>query len=172
MSTRALISRPFITVEEYLASSYEPDCDYVDGHVEERNLGERVHGRLQLRVALMLNGQAPQNAEVLPEVRVQVKPSRFRVPDICIAVDDSDEPILTKPPFLCIEVLSPEDRMSRIEARIQDYLEMGVPYVWVLDPQTKQAYVATAADGLREVKTGVLATANPTFEVPLSEIFR
>jgi hypothetical protein len=44
--------------------------------------------------------------------------------------------------------------------------------VWVLDPQTKQAYVATAADGLREVKTGVLVTANPTFEVPLSEIFR
>ncbi len=171
MSTRALVSRPLISVEEYLASSYDPDCDYVDGHIEERNLGERVHGRLQLRVAIILNGQAPEGTEVLPEVRVQVKPSRFRVPDICVA-EESDEPILTKPPLLCIEVLSPEDRMSRIEARIQDYLEMGVPYVWVLDPQTKQAYVATAADGLREVKTGVLVTANPTFEVPLSEIFR
>ena len=57
--------------------------------------------------------------------------------------------------------------MSRIEVRIQDYLKMGVPYVWVLDPRTKQAYVATTADGLREVKSGVLATANPAFEVPL-----
>src|ERR1700733_6508291 len=113
MSTRALISRPLISVEEYLASSYKPDCDYVDGHIVERNLGERVHGRIQLRVALMLNGQAKQGAEVLTEVRVQVKPSLFLIPDICIAVDNSDEPILTTPPFLCIEVLSPEDRMSR-----------------------------------------------------------
>jgi Uma2 family endonuclease len=166
MSARTLIS-----VEEYLASSYEPDCDYVDGHIEERNLGERPHSRLQYRLGVLLGAQAPPGTEVLPEVRVQVKPSRFRVPDICVA-EESDEPILTKPPLLCIEVLSPEDRMSRIEARIQDYLEMGVSYVWVLDPETKQAYVATAADGLREVKTGVLTTANPAFEVPLAEVFR
>src|SRR5580658_2501623 len=112
MSTRALISRPLISVEEYLASSYEPDCDYVDGHIEERNLGERVHGRVQVRLILLLTGQAPPDAEVLPEVRLQVKPSRFRVPDVCVAVDHSNDSILTKPPFLCVEVLSPEDRMS------------------------------------------------------------
>jgi Uma2 family endonuclease len=165
-------ARTLISVEEYLASSYEPDCDYVDGHIEERNLGERPHSRLQGRLLVALSGQASAGTEILPEVRVQVKPSRFRVPDICIAVDDSDEPILTKPPFLCVEVLSPEDRVSRIETRIQDYLKMGVPYVWVLDPETKQAYVATAADGLREVKTGVLATVNPVFEVRLAEVFR
>jgi Uma2 family endonuclease len=167
MSTRTLIS-----VEEYLASSYRPDCDYVDGHIEVRNLGERAHSRLQGRLLLALAGQVPAGAEVLPEVRVQVKPSRFRVPDICIAVDGSDEPILTKPPFLCIEVLSPEDRMSPIKVRVNDYLEMGVPYVWVLDPQTKRAYAATAADGLREVTTGLLATVNPAFEVSLAEVFR
>ncbi|HEY1758656.1 MAG TPA: Uma2 family endonuclease [Bryobacteraceae bacterium] len=171
MSTRALTSRPFISVEEYLASSYRPDCDYVDGHIEERNLGERTHGRIQGRLMVLLAGQAQEGAEVLPEVRVQVKPSRFRIPDVCIALNDSDDPILTKPPFLCIEVLSPEDRMSRIEARIKDYVEMGALHVWVLNPQTKQAYVATA-DGLSEVKTGVLSTGNPTFEVQLAEVFR
>jgi len=48
---------------------------------------------------------------------------------------------------------------------------MGVAYVWVLDPQTRQAYVATAAEGLREVKTGILRTENPPLEVPLDEIF-
>jgi Uma2 family endonuclease len=167
MSTRTAIS-----VEEYLASSYEPDCDYVDGHIEERNLGERTHSRIQGRLVIILARQAPEGAEVLPEVRVQVSASRFRVPDICVAVDHSDDPILTKPPFLCVEILSPEDRMSRIELRINDYLNMGVAYVWVLDPETRQAYTATLTDGLREVKTGVLATANPAFEVPLNEVFR
>ena len=35
-----------ISIEEYLSHTYEPDCDYVDGHLEERNLGERDHSRL------------------------------------------------------------------------------------------------------------------------------
>jgi len=36
-----------ISVQEYLATSYRPDCDYVDGRVEERNLGEYNHAKLQ-----------------------------------------------------------------------------------------------------------------------------
>jgi Uma2 family endonuclease len=173
MSTRALISRPLISVEEYLASSYEPDCDYVDGHIEERNLGESAHARLQLRIgAYLLAHYESDGAVVGTEWRIRVSPTRIRIPDACVFLADPVEAVPTKPPFICIEVLSPEDRMSRVQKRLQDFLEMGVPYVWLLDPQTKQAYVATAADGLREVKTGVLATANPTFEVPLAEVFR
>ncbi len=40
-------ARTLISVEEYLATSYRPDCDYVDGEVVERNLGEWDHSRLQ-----------------------------------------------------------------------------------------------------------------------------
>jgi Uma2 family endonuclease len=90
-----------------------------------------------------------------------------RIPDLCVFLQDPEERVPTKPPFLCIEILSPEDRMSRVEVRINDYLAMGVPYVWVLDPETKQAFVATAADGLREVKSGVLRTDGPVIEMPL-----
>ncbi len=166
MPTKTLVS-----VEEYLASSYEPDCDYVDGHIEERNLGEKPHSRMQGRLILLLSPLLPENLEVLPEVRVQVKATRFRVPDICIA-HQSEERILTAPPLLCVEVLSPEDRMSRVEQRIKDYFEMGVPCVWVLDPETHQAYLATPAEGLREVKSGALQTENPKLKVPLAELFR
>lgn len=168
MSTRTLIS-----VEEYLASSYEPDCDYVDGQLEERNLGERYHARFQARLVIYLSSRfEKEGMEVLPEVRVQVKPTRFRVPDICAARADSDESVLTKPPFLCIEILSSEDGMSRIERRINDYLEMGVSYVWVLDPETKQVYIATPVEGLREVEGKVLRTENPVIELPLDEVLR
>jgi Uma2 family endonuclease len=168
MTTGTLIS-----VEEYLASDYEPDCDYVDGRVEERNLGEYSHSKLQMRVgSYLLAHYGPQGIEVLPELRVQVKPMRFRVPDICLTLGDPGEEILTRPPFLCIEILSPEDRMSRVEMRINDFLEMGVKYVWVLDPYTKQAFTATAAEGLREVKSGVLSTEDPRVDLPLGEAFR
>jgi competence CoiA-like predicted nuclease len=61
--------------------------------------------------------------------------------------------------------------MTRIIERTEDYLEMGVAYVWVLDPKLKIAYTTTAAEGLRESKSTVLRTENPTLEVPLNEIF-
>ena len=167
MATRTLIS-----VEEYLSTSYRPDCDYVDGEVVERNLGEWDHSRLQTRLLVYLASRYEKDGIIaVAEQRVQVKKTRFRIPDVCVVLGEPNEQILTKPPFLCIEVLSPEDRMSRVRQRIADYLEMGVPYVWVLDPETKQAYTATPAEGLREVKSGVLKTENPVLEVPLSELF-
>ncbi len=166
-TTRALIS-----VEEYLATSYRPDCDYVDGEVVERNLGELDHGWLQgVLFAYFFARRRQWNIMVVPELRVQVKATRFRIPDLCVILGKTDEQILTKPPFLCIEILSPEDRMKRVKERVTDYLEMGVPYVWVLDPKTKRAYVATAAESLHEVKTSILRTENPALEVPLNEIF-
>ncbi|HTS76517.1 MAG TPA: Uma2 family endonuclease [Bryobacteraceae bacterium] len=161
-----------ISVQEYLSTSYRPDCDYVDGHIEERNAGEWDHGDLQLRVAAYFLARRKQwGIRVVPEQRVQVKPDRFRVPDVCVVLGDPGEQVLTKPPFICVEVLSPDDRMSRVEQRIDDYLAMGVPNVWVLDPQTRKAFTATAERGLCEVKSGSLKTVNPDLEVPLPEIF-
>jgi Uma2 family endonuclease len=166
-------SRTLISVEEYLASTFRPDCDYVDGHIEERNLGEWNHSKIQGELlAYLLSRYRKDGLNVMPELRVQVKPRRFRIPDICVVLGDPEEQILTKPPFLCIEILSPEDRMSRVEERINDYFEMGVPYAWVLDPQTKKAFRATPKGGWKEVTDGVLRTENPVLEVPLREIFR
>jgi Uma2 family endonuclease len=164
--------RTLISVEEYLRTSYRPDCDYVDGEVQERNVGEWSHSRTQGAVILYLgNRQRQWGIQVVPEQRIQVSPTRFRVPDVCVVLGDPGEEILTRPPFLCIEILSREDRMSRVRERVDDYLAMGVPYVWVLDPATRSAYSITPAEGWREVKDGVLRTANPAIEVPLAGIF-
>jgi Uma2 family endonuclease len=160
-----------IPVEDYLATSYDPDCDYIDGHLEERNLGEWDHASLQMRIAAFLYARQDQwEIRVVPELRVRVSPTRFRIPDVCVVLGEPGEQVLTKPPFICIEILSPEDRMSRIQERIDDYLRMGVRYVWILDPATRRAYAATTLLGLREVKNA-LATESPAIEVPLAEIF-
>jgi Uma2 family endonuclease len=167
-----MASRTLISVEEYLRTSYRPDCDYVDGEVQERNLGENDHSSLQMKVLMYLgNRQSQLGIQVFPEQRVQVKPTRFRIPDICVTVGPPGEQIFTKPPFLCIEVLSPEDRIGRVEERIDDYLAMGVPFVWVLDPATKRAWSITPVEGWREEKSGALKTHDPAIEVPLTEIF-
>ena len=62
--------------------------------------------------------------------------------------------------------------MTRVHERVTECIAMGVPYVWVLDPETKQVFTATAAAGLQEVKSGVLRTEDPALEVPLNEILR
>ena len=161
-----------ISLQQYLATVYEPDCDFVDGELEERNLGGRSHARLQLKVGSYLLGRYESTGlAVFTELRIRVSATRYRIPDVCATLGDPDEEVLTKPPFLCVEILSPEDRMSRIEMRIQDYLTMGVAFVWVLDPLTKQSYVATKAEGLREVKDGVLRTADPALEMPLAGLW-
>lgn len=160
-----------VSVREYLTTDYSPDCDYVDGEVLERNVGENDHSNLQaLLIAFFYNRRKQFNIHVAPEQRIQVSPTRFRLPDVCVVAGSRPkEQIFTRPPFICIEILSPEDRISRMNQRIQDYLSFGVQHVWVLDPQNKQAFVCTQ-DGWREVKDA-LRTENPDIVLPLSEVF-
>ena len=167
-----MASRTLISVEEYLGTSYRPDCDYVDGEVVERNLGEWDHSSTQGAILIYLGVRQKQwGIRVVPEQRVQVGPRRFRIPDVCVVLGEPGEQILRKPPFLCLEIMSPEDRMPRVRERVDDYLAMGVAYIWVLDPRTKQTWTITPAEGWREEKSGILKTGNPALEVPLSEIF-
>jgi Uma2 family endonuclease len=161
----------FVPIDVYLRSTYHPDREYVDGVIVERALGERDHSEWQREFVLFFGKRRKQwNVHVFPEQRVQVSPTRFRVPDVCVYVGEKPkEQIFTIPPFICIEVLSPEDRIERYEEKFQDYVRFGVRNIWVIDPATRKAWVYLK-DGLREV-AGVLRTENPTLEVSLSEIF-
>jgi Uma2 family endonuclease len=166
MSTAATV-----LLEEYLQTSYRPDCEYVDGELLERNVGEWDHSRLQgLLYRYLGNREKEWGILVVPEQRVQVKARRFRVPDITVLTGPAPTGgIITDPPFLCIEVLSPEDRMQQMQERIDDYLTFGVRYVWLIHPGTRRAFVYTA-EGVREVKDGLLSTSDPDIRVPLSEL--
>ena len=75
-----MASSTLISVSEYLRSSYRPDCDFVDGRIEERNVGEHDHAALQAALILWFGQRQEEwNIEVLPEQRIQISPSRFRV---------------------------------------------------------------------------------------------
>ncbi|HKO13084.1 MAG TPA: Uma2 family endonuclease, partial [Acidobacteriaceae bacterium] len=105
-----------IPVEEYLKTVYRPDCDYVDGEVLERNLGEKEHSILQQAlVFLFRTNRDAWRVEVFPELRVNVGPRRYRIPDVTVVPAGVRwERILAVPALLFIEILSPEDRWSRV----------------------------------------------------------
>jgi Uma2 family endonuclease len=161
-----------VPVEEYLRTSYRPDCDYVDGEVLERNAGEHDHSDLQTELAYYFRSRRKQwRLHAVVEQRVQVKQNRFRIPDICVMRGGGPyPPIFREPPFICIEVLSKDDTLLSTQKRIDDYLNFGVPYVWVFDPIDRRVWTYSA-DGNKEVKDGVLRTKNPSIEVLLSEVF-
>jgi Uma2 family endonuclease len=167
MPTSALVS-----VEEYLNTIYHPDCDYVDGRVVERNLGELDHSSLQTEISFYFRSRRTQwGVHALVEQRVQVSPTRFRIPDICVLVGAfPTEQIFRTPPFLAIEILSKKDRKRELLEKIDDYLRFGVPCVWVIDPRSQEGWEHTTL-GVHPAINGILRTRNPNLELPLPDIF-
>jgi Uma2 family endonuclease len=159
-------------VEEYLRTSYDPDCDYVDGEVIGRNVGERDHSKIQRKLIVFFDAKSRQwKLTVWPEQRIQVSARRFRVPDVCIVLgDEPDDQIFHQPPFICIEILSKDDTLAALQEKIDDFLNFGVRYVWVINPRNKRAWVYTPGK-IEEVTDGVLRTENPALELPLAELF-
>ena len=131
-----------VSLEEYLNTSYRPDVEYIDGELKERNVGEIEHAKMILAVLMWFVGHRQEwQIEILPDVRVQVKPERFRIPDVCVcAALNSDTRIVTTAPLVVVEVLSPEDRIANYNERLGDYIDMGIRGVWVIDPATRKGW--------------------------------
>jgi len=162
----------FVPVEEYLNTTYRPDVDYVDGEIEERNLGEFDHADLQTEILTLLrNHQKDWGVRVVAETRTRVSPTRFRIPDICVLSATLErERIITHPPLLCVEVLSPRDTLKATRKRIQDFLDMGVKVVWIFDPETRIVHICTASS-TTEHKRGILRVEGTKIRLSIEEAF-
>jgi Uma2 family endonuclease len=131
-----------ISIEDYLDTVYRPDRDYVNGEIEERNVGEKEHSAVQaFFIKWFAAFEALWRLEAYPEIHMLTAPTRVRIADIAVdRIGIPYEPVLRKPPVAVIEILSPKDRVSRYQARLEDYRTMGVQNIWVIDPMRRQAY--------------------------------
>src|SRR5579884_313748 len=160
-----------VSLAEYLNTDYEPDCDYVDGVLQERNVGKRRHSRTQaLLSARLIYEEKGHGFQVLIAQRVQVSPTRVRIPDICLIPAEAREETTQTPPLLCIEILSPEDRWSRVQDRLTDYLKFGVRTVWIIDPYSNEAWIATPETVATPVEDGKLRCAELNLKIPMADI--
>jgi Uma2 family endonuclease len=100
--------------EQYLHTSFEHDVEFAEGKIVERPVPTWEHACIQgfLIEELRIIGRR-LGLFAVPEQRVQVRPDRFRVPDVCVVGDRPDgtlgRRVVTQPPYLCVEILSPED---------------------------------------------------------------
>jgi len=157
------------SVAEYLSSNYRPDCDFVDGEVVERNVGERDHAYVQGEVFSYFRARRKQwGVWEFVEQWLQVSATRFSIPDVCVPLEWPVEQVFTTPPFICVEILSPRDSVAGMNERLADFLSFGVPYVLLLDSKARKAWRCTS-DGMMSVAE--LRTENPEMVVPLAELF-
>ena len=158
-----------IPLDEYLGINYRPDREYVDGEIRERNVGKWEHARLQWLLALWFGTHEKQwGITGSTEQRVRVSENRVRVPDVVVLAAGAQPDVLTDPPLLVIEILSPDDTYSDTQERAQDYREMGVETVWIIDPKTRTGRMCS---GMEWVEAARLEVKGTPLYVNLPEIF-
>ena len=168
----SLATATMVRVEEYLAHTYEPDCDFVAGVLEERNVGQKDHSKVQLRIAAwFLNRSQSLGVASFVEIRIRVSANRYRIPDVTVTrLPEPEEQVFTAPPYICIEILSPDDSFSKVQTQVHDYFLMGVENIWILDPQQKAAWICEG-NSMHPVKGDSVSTLDGAVTIPLFDIF-
>ncbi len=158
------------SVEEYLATTYKPACEYLDGVLRQKPMPTRKHGLLQARlIQLIANGY--QGLEPESEVTVRIREGKYFIPDVIVQRRDHiQDPYPTEPVHLCIEILSPDDRMSETLAKCEEYHAWGVAMTWIVDPDSERAWEYARGQRPHEVAPEGSLTAEG-ISIPLSEAF-
>jgi Uma2 family endonuclease len=136
------MSTTAISIDEYLnGPAPDPDVEYVDGELREKSVIQTIHSRLQSILSTWFENHAEEWG-VLPgvEARVRVTSTRVRLPDVVVDKAGPWPPVMVDPPLIAIEVLSPSDSFTELAEKLRDYEEMGIPNIWIIDPQVRRSW--------------------------------
>ncbi len=153
-----------VSIDEYLAYTGKPNCEYIDGVLRPKAMGTSKHAKLQGRLFRLLEDLG---YEAAVELTVQVSPTKFLVPDVAADMHFAD-PYPDRPVLLCVEILSPGDRSSELLTKCEEYHRWGVPYCWVIDPVVEKAWEYHRDGAVQQCSTALHAGA---INIPLSALF-
>ncbi len=170
MATAPVI--PQVSVEEYERTpSLFKRHEYVHGQLLEKPSPTIKHSVLQGWLSVLFYKHFSSLLHG-PELHSKVRESTWRIPDFAVQRRGivGNEKFAYAPLLLAVEIRSPEDRWSESFGKCEDYHEWGVPFCWVLDPESERAWIYHRGKDLFEV------TAHDNIEagdirLALSEIF-
>jgi len=165
----ALPESPLLSVEDYLNTSYDPDVEYIDGALQERNVGDWLHALIQSNVLFALRRKYP-HLKVVAELRSSVTETRYRLPDVCVLLSAPKTRYLLDAAYLVVEVLSEGDVMSVAMEKLREYANKGVQNIWLIDPRLQLMSVYRQWT-LIEIQGDIIATADGAVELSRAEIF-
>ncbi|ADW68094.1 Uma2 family endonuclease [Granulicella tundricola] len=161
-----------VPLQQYLETAYRPDRDWIAGEVRERHVGEQSHASVQgFLTQIFRNRGIEWQIRAFPEQRVQTSKEHFLIADLCVVSRTVPlEPVVRTAPLLCVEILSREDKMSEIQLRVDDYLQMGATAVWVIDPRRRDAHLARAGRTMERHWEKLIVPGTPIV-ITLAEMF-
>ena len=172
------------TAEQLLQAPDLGPCELVRGELIMVTPAGYAHGNIEIRIARALaNFVEPAGlGDVLGAetgFHIASDPDTVRAPDVAFVRAErvpSEKPqgFFEGAPDLAVEVLSPNDRASEVNAKVHDWLDAGCRMVWVVDPATKTVLVYRSRTQI--VVLGASDTLPgddvlPGFSLPLAEIF-
>lgn len=174
-----------VTAEE-LAQIPNDDYHYelVEGRVIRVSPPGSRHAVLATRIAILLGQYVEAHdlgAVMTPAgFTLATNPDTVREPDIAFVsrerIPQSGVPdgFWLGPPDLAVEIRSPGDRQSEIQAKVTDYLARGVRLVWVIDSrqQTVTVHQGRSAPVIRGIDD-LLETGDviPGFRCAVRRVF-
>ena len=165
-----------VSLDEYLNTAYEPDRDFVDGVLLERNVGTQRHGMLQALLAMFFGQyRKSHRITVFTETRLLVDAAsgRHRIPDFMVLeAPYSQGKVVTDVPAIIIEIKSPDDTFDDVVDRCFDYEQLTVGNIVVMDPDNKRAWLFQ--QGNLQLLTGATIQLNvgrQVIDFPFSQLF-
>jgi Uma2 family endonuclease len=163
-------ARTAVSVEEYLRTSF-PDLDreFRDGEIVERSLPDTLHSRTQILIGAFFEALRKRlPVFTYSELRLKLRDGLVLIPDVCVYWPSRPAARLPEsPPYVAIEILSPDDRLTAVREKLEEYRAWGVKHVWLVDPHSRRMYTCEA--GLVEVAS--LKVAELDVELTPGDIF-
>lgn len=173
-----------LTAEQFLYLPNEKDYELVDGHLVERHMGAESGFLDGIVVSLLFAWAKAAGGLVFTSSGgyqcFPNAPNRVIRPDASLVRagrlpgDVAPKGWVQVPPDVAVEVISPTDVASEVSQKVLDYLQVGVPLVWVLDPTLREVRVYRL-DGPREILSGddeiYDQSVLPGFSCRVSDIF-
>jgi Uma2 family endonuclease len=159
-------------------------CELVNGRVVPTMPTGDEHGDVELELGARLRfygKESKRGRAVSGEVGIYIRrdPDTVRAADIVFISRERDvrpraEGYLEIAPELVVEILSPDDRMSRIREKLHDYFSAGVLVVWLVDPALRRVLIYRSPTDMAVLDEGqVLADEDLLlgFSVSVADLF-
>jgi Uma2 family endonuclease len=173
-----------MTGEELFRRPDLEPCELVNGRVVPTMPTGDEHADVESELGMRLRAygkESKRGRAVGGEVGIYIRrnPDTVRAADIVFISRERDLQPRAKgyfeiAPELVVEVLSPDDRMSRVRDKLRDYFSAGVQVVWVVDPALRRVLVHRSPTDVTILDEGQILSDEellPGFSVPVAELF-
>ncbi len=161
-----------VTLEDYFRLNIKPECEYIHGQLTQKPTGTRDHMLIELRLVDLLR-RFSHLGEVIHELSIRFADRIVLIPDVVMTWPNQayeEHGILAGPPRLCIEILSPSQRIRELFDKCREFHHRGVAMCWVIDPVQRRAWECSTGECEQEIPTNGSLHAGE-IEVNLSELF-